>query len=485
MRNLLPFIMKRYLLFTLLIGVSLLTRGQDYNQVISDIRLDSLVMTVRAITGEDSVYVNGIKTLIKTRSNTLSATDNNKAADYIKERLLKYNLTIEDQRYSFQGRNIIAAQVGKEHPDSLFIICAHYDAVANYCADDNASGVAAVIEAARVLSKKCFEYTILYALWDEEELGLIGSGYYAQNAYSEGYKISGVLNLEMFGYDSNDDGKFEIHTNNLPGSLAIKDALLNTVNGFSLSLVPDVVNPGTPYSDHSSFWNKNYGAVIVCQYFFGGDGTPYYHTDNDRIGLFNLEYFMELSKLSIVTAATMAKMRASCETEVKTLSCSPENRDVYFGASNTSFTITSNTTWTVSDNADWLAVSPSDGNNNGTITAEYNANSSTESRTATITITGDGTGSQSVTVTQIGAPNGIGDQERNHIRIYPNPTEAIINVEGMSGELHVSVFDLNGRLIIDKQMTEKQIDLNSLMPGVYLIKLETDTESIIRQFIKK
>jgi len=56
-------------------------------------------------------------------------------------------------------------QEGYLYPEKQFIICAHYDAVDVYCADDNATGVAAVIEAARILSQYNFKYTLIYALW--------------------------------------------------------------------------------------------------------------------------------------------------------------------------------------------------------------------------------------------------------------------------------------------------------------------------------
>ena len=51
-------------------------------------------------------------------------------------------------------------------------------------ADDNASGTAAVIEAARIFTQYDSKYTIIYALWDEEEQGLIGSAYYAHQAFN-------------------------------------------------------------------------------------------------------------------------------------------------------------------------------------------------------------------------------------------------------------------------------------------------------------
>ena len=421
--------MKHFLLSCLLIAVSLISRGQDIGQIIAETNLDSLVKTVRILTGEDSTYVNGTKILIKTRSNYYSEDGNALASDYIKGRLLKYDLKVEDQVFDYTGRNILATQTGTGNPDSIYIICAHYDAVDFYCADDDASGVAAVIEAARILSDHCFDYTILYALWDNEEDGGIGSDYYAQIAYSEGYTIAGVLNIEMIGYDSNSDMKFEINTNNIPASLAVKDELLSTINNYSLSLIPVVVNPGNPMSDHSSFWNYEFGAVVFSELFFEGDGNPYYHSEEDRISKFNLQYFKELTKLGVGTIASLANLNPSCQTVTKTLSVAPGNQNAGPAAGSTSFTITSNTTWTVSDDAAWLTITSSGGSNNGTITAIYDATTSTSSRVATVTVSGSGVNSQIVTVTQEG------------VQLYLNTSLTSLSVsseEGASGTFNIA-----------------------------------------------
>jgi len=392
--------MKHLLGFYFIIASTLVSQSQDIGSCIAETNLDSLVLTVRALSGEDSTYVNGIKVLIKSRSNYISGGGNDLAADYIKERLLKYNLTVQDQAFNVDGRNIIATQTGINHPDSIYIICAHYDAVPYHGADDNASGVSAVLEAARILSNQCFDCTILYGLWDNEEDGQVGSKYYAQVAYSNGYKIAGVLNMDMIGYDSNDDGRFEIHTNNMTSSLAIKDEILSILNNYSISLDPTVVNPGVTDSDHSSFWYKNYGAVCVSELFFHGDGNPYYHQDGDRISLFNQEYFKELAKLNIGTLASLAELNPLCEQYTKELSVSPTNQDVEPAAGNTTFSISSNTSWTIADDADWLTVDPVSGSGNGTITATFTANTMTSPRIATITISGTEASSQQVTVTQ-------------------------------------------------------------------------------------
>ena len=74
-------------------------------------------------------------------------------------------------------------------PNQQIIICAHFDSKPYSGpapgADDNGSGTSAVLEAARILSKYKTDYTIIYALWDNEEIGLRGSAYYAQQASSK------------------------------------------------------------------------------------------------------------------------------------------------------------------------------------------------------------------------------------------------------------------------------------------------------------
>ena len=118
--------------------------------------------------------------------------------------------------------------MGKTNPNNIYIVCAHYDTVADYCADDNATGTAAVLEVARILSKQCVDNTIVYALWDEEEIGLRGSQFYANQAATNNDNILGVLNMDMMGYDGDNpgqsgDNEFDIDYRNIAGSVAMKN----------------------------------------------------------------------------------------------------------------------------------------------------------------------------------------------------------------------------------------------------------------------
>ena len=276
-------------------------------EIINQTNLDSLVSYVRILSGEDSVWIGNNKVLIRSRG----GAGGNQAASYIKQKLSSYNLEVYEQNYSSTGRNIYAVQEGYLYPEKKYIFCAHYDAVDVYCADDNASGVAAVIEAARILSTYDIKYTLIYAVWDEEEIGLVGSNYYASQASSGQEQIQGVINMDMLGWDGNNDGLLDIHTQDIATSNSLANSLLLINDQYGLQLNPVVYNPGTWQSDHSSFWNNGYGAILLIEAYYGGDLNPYYHSVNDRIDKFNLPYFHKMSKLAIGALTSLIEATSS------------------------------------------------------------------------------------------------------------------------------------------------------------------------------
>ena len=272
-------------------------------QFLIEMKDDSVLNNLKELSGEKTCIVKGISTTIKNR---VSSIGNDLAADYLKGRLEAYGLTVTDQKYSAGGRNIFAEQKGETYPDKKFLIGAHYDSMADYCADDNASGCSVILEAVRVLSKYKFKYTIVYAFWDEEEQGLIGSAYYAKYAKNSSMSIMGALNMDMIAYDSNSDSKFEIHTK-AGGSLTMSDKIQQINTGYAFKLSPIVKNPGTDRSDHASFWTQGYSAIHFGEAFFSGDANPYYHKSTDRIGILNLPYFYQVSRLGVSSIATFAE----------------------------------------------------------------------------------------------------------------------------------------------------------------------------------
>ncbi len=297
--------MKKFYLAVALLITCLFSFSQDYDMnvdsLINKVEIDSIVSYVRILSGEDSVVINGTLTVIPDRIQS----SNDLAADYIKQTLAGFGLDAQFHDYS-TGRNIYAIQEGTLYPDQYVMICAHYDAVTAYCADDNASGTAGVLEAARIFSEYEFQYSIIYALWDQEEIGLIGSSYYAQMAASNGDDIMSVINMDMIAFDSDNDNLCEIHAKNYAQSVDLANFLVGMNTVYELGLAPVVEYPGTGASDHSSFWNSGYTAILLIEAYYGGDFNPYYHSVQDRISICNIPYFEKMAKLGIGSLASLS-----------------------------------------------------------------------------------------------------------------------------------------------------------------------------------
>jgi hypothetical protein len=137
------------------------SKGQSITDLVNKVDLDSLTLTLNEFTGEQSTVVNGSTVTILNREED----NNDLAADYLVQKLSQYdNLTVTDQAFNTNGRNIIATQLGQTNPNDIYIVCAHYDSVADYCADDNASGTATVLEIARILSTLYRQYNCICTL---------------------------------------------------------------------------------------------------------------------------------------------------------------------------------------------------------------------------------------------------------------------------------------------------------------------------------
>ncbi len=276
--------------------------------IVGQVNQDTLMKFIRQLSGVDPVTINGQPYTIVSRHK--SNASNDQAGNFIQETLTRYGLTTTQQGFSSTGKNIIGVKTGTQFPNKKYIICAHFDDMPSGTtapgADDNGSGTAAVMEAARIMSQYNFPYTIIFALWDEEEQGLIGSAYYANQAAAAGDSILGVINMDMIAYDSNNDNVANLHVRaSAANSLELYNKMVELNSALGIGIVP--VRPGTPTtaSDHASFWNKGYSAILLIE-DDNNDFNAYYHTTNDRLQYFNQPYFLKMAKLAIGTFANFA-----------------------------------------------------------------------------------------------------------------------------------------------------------------------------------
>jgi leucyl aminopeptidase len=224
--------------------------------------------------------------------------------------------------------NILAVQWGTKTPNEYVICGAHYDSwnpdgtdpdtIRSPGADDNASGVAGILETARLLSNYTFDRTIIYANWCAEEIGLVGSAAYAQDMAAQGMDIVGYFNLDMTGYL--EEGT-DIHVHLL---YTTQDSLIaNYVFNFSHVYFPEMLIKQNWLawgdSDYSSFNRNGYPAVHPFEDVYAS--SPYIHTRQDILGLSvnNLEQSKRFTELNLGLVATLAGLNHDGMADDKTV----------------------------------------------------------------------------------------------------------------------------------------------------------------------
>jgi Zn-dependent M28 family amino/carboxypeptidase len=231
-----------------------------------------------------------------------------RTADYIKGEFKSLGFKPEEQIYHIEDRpyrNIIATQSGLTKKDKIIIVCAHYDTVwGSPGADDNASGVAGLLELARLLQKNNFEKTIKFIATTNEEPPFfmsmdMGSYKYAQEARRKNEDIEVVLCLESIGFYSDkkgsqvyppifnlfypDKGNFIALVSNLSSARFLNRIVKEFKKTSDLPAehlsAPIFLAQAISFSDNWSFWQFGYKAVMITDTAFYRN--PYYHTQED------------------------------------------------------------------------------------------------------------------------------------------------------------------------------------------------------------
>jgi hypothetical protein len=233
---------------------------------------------------------------------------------------------LEEDSYAYSTytwKNLILTIPGKTTPAEVVIMSAHLDDMpfegAAPGADDNGSGVAALLEAARIMQHTRFDRTIRLIWFTGEEQGLVGSGMYVNDDDHDLTGVVGVINLDMYAYDGNNDHCFEIHAGTLPASQAVGQCVVDSIGAYNLNLTYDFLNnnSATNRSDHASFWGKQIGAVEILEDYFvsspltgckapSGDGNPYYHSSNDTLEHINTVTGLAITKAALAAGLAMA-----------------------------------------------------------------------------------------------------------------------------------------------------------------------------------
>ncbi len=262
------------------------------------------------LSGEWPVMIGGNPYTIATR-HTYSGEAIQKATQYVGEYLANLGLDVEAHQWGGSTYpNVIGELAGSDESGGIFIIGAHLDDMPSGStapgADDNASGSVAVLIAADIFTQYEWNCTLRFAFWTGEEQGLLGSHAYARRSYNQHEKIVGYLNLDMIGYNTpGSEPGIDLHANSdLPKTLVLAQLFADVVDAYNLDLLPEIVPDGTGASDHASFWEYGYSAILGIEDF--GDFNPYYHTVDDQLQYLDIPYLTEFVKASLGTFVHMS-----------------------------------------------------------------------------------------------------------------------------------------------------------------------------------
>lgn len=262
------------------------------------------------------------------------------AADYIKEAFAALGYEVGEQLFPDGGRpfrNVIAARAGHGRSKERVVLLAHYDTVAaSPGADDNASGVAVLLEAAALLAPLRFERTVQFiGVVLEENIsddspgsGLRGSKALAAHAREQGWDIVGVVVLESVGYA----GGHVVQT--VPPGVPVpvpaignflavigNEASRELIGGFSTAVANEGIDlpyvplavpgngevlPDTRRSDHAPFWDAGYRAIMLTD--TTNFRNPHYHQATDTLATLNLDFAAKVCHATAGFVAELARM---------------------------------------------------------------------------------------------------------------------------------------------------------------------------------
>ena len=431
------------------------------------------------------------------------------ASDWIAGRMQALGLEVEQQPFyanTWMGSgqaapNVIGIQRGTLYPD-VYVVCgSHFDSFSFEAmygggtapgADDNATGVASVLESARIMTQYEFEYSIVYCAYGCEEMGLYGSEAYASRCQQEGMDIIGYFNNDMNGYLYGD----QIHIDCIyPNSVEpIGTYYMNVGEVYYPELPIRHVNFNEGDSDHTSFNNHGYMGIYPFEDY--EHYSPYIHTPNDMIGMSvnSFEMGQQYCQMNIACLAEIANPVG----QTPQVYCNPV---IGFAIQEPVFKENSFLTleWQAPETGSTGELQHFDVYRDNAVitTLQYDPNNVYYYYDDTITVGvqaeyfvmavySDGCEAPSETLIGEGKPTGINEMDAVQATIYPNPAENQLNIVAESLQ-RIAVYNVMGQLVEMKAADGNQfvLQVGDYPPGLYSIQVVTATGVVTKSVIVK
>ena len=432
------------------------------------------------------------------------------ASDWIAGRMQALGLEVEQQAFyantwlgSGQAApNVIGIQRGTLYPDTYVVCGSHFDSFSYQAmsggaapgADDNATGVASVLESARILTQYEFEYSIVYCAYGCEEMGLYGSEAYASRCQQEGMDIIGYFNNDMNGYLNPGD---QIHIDCIyPNSVEpIGTYYMNVGEVYYPELPIRHVNFNEGDSDHTSFNNHGYMGIYPFEDY--QNYSPYIHTPNDLIGtsVNSFEMSQQYCQMNIACLAEIANPMG----ETPQVYCNPV-MNFEFAIPIDKEVMELYMIWDAPEEGSTGELQHFDVYRDSAViaTVQYDPNFIHYEYIDTISIGAqaeyfimavysDGCEAPSETLIGEGISHQLSEMDANSVSVYPNPAENQLNIEA-KGLQRVSVYNAMGQLVKTVEVGGQDqftMEVGNYPTGLYTLRLVMDKGVINKTILVK
>ena len=417
------------------------------------------------------------------------------ASDWIASRMEALGLEVEQQPFNANtwmgsgaaAPNVIGIQRGTLYPDTYVVCGSHFDSFSYEAmfgsgtapgADDNATGVASVLESARIMTQYEFEYSIIYCAYGCEEMGLYGSEAYASRCQQQGMDIIGYFNNDMNGYLYGD----QIHIDCIyPNSVEpIGTYYMNVGEVYYPELPIRHVNFNEGDSDHTSFNNHGYMGIYPFEDY--QNYSPYIHTPNDLIGTSVNSFAMsqQYCQMNIACLAEIANPvgetpQVYCNPVIYFDFLQPVNKEVielvmFWEAPEEGSSGELEHFDVYRDNM-VIATQEYDPNYSGLYYFEDTISIGATAEYFIMSVYSDGCEAPSETLIGEGIPSSVNELESGSTLVYPNPSNGTFNLNLGAGQWDVEVYDITGRKVYENRMDGRSVlDLGKCQKGVYFLK---------------
>ena len=459
-------------------------------EMLNQVNMDSLEATVQHLQDYGSRIWN---------SNNAFA-----ASDWIASRMEALGLEVEQQPFNANtwmgsgaaAPNVIGIQRGTLYPDTYVVCGSHFDSFSYQAmsggsapgADDNATGVASVLESARIMTQYEFEYSIIYCAYGCEEMGLYGSEAYASRCQQQGMDIIGYFNNDMNGYLYGD----QIHIDCIyPNSVEpIGTYYMNVGEVYYPELPIRHVNFNEGDSDHTSFNNHGYMGIYPFEDY--EHYSPYIHTPNDLIGtsVNSFEMSQQYCQMNIACLAEIANPMG----ETPQVYCNPvRNFEILTPVTKEMTTIWMG--WDAPEEGSTGELERFEVYRDNALIATLENDVYTYQDTITVgaqaeyfilAVYSDGCSSASETLIGVGYPDSVNEAVICGTVVYPNPSNGTFNLNLGEGQWNVEVYDITGRKVYENRMDGRSVlDLGKCQKGVYFLKAIGESRGVTAKIMVK